>query len=233
MSIGKRIPANDERDSAGLAGVPAVVAGEPERIGSAQRGRQHGRVDPHAGEVARVHGQPRRQLEPTSARRLGEPVAFGPRRLRVDVVDRHGRDAAPVVDPGIEQAREVVVGEIRRRLHGDVVREQQPRRRDRPEMVVDARLGVRCHARARLGAEVLDDHLLQVAVALVERAERLERFEPLGARLADPDQDPAREGDPQLAGERRSSRAGAQAPCPARPSAVRPCPRAVRQSSPA
>ena len=39
-------------------------------------------------------------------------------------------------------------------------------------------------------------------MALVQRAQRLERFEPLGARLADPDQDPAREGNPQLARER-------------------------------
>ena len=68
-------------------------------------------------------------------------------------------------------------------------------------MVVEARLGVRGHPRARLGAEVLDDHLLQVAVALVQRSQLLERSDPLGAGLADPDQDPAREGNPQLAGE--------------------------------
>ena len=112
-----------------------------------------------------------------------------------------GRDAAPVVDAGIEQAREVVVGEVRRRLHGDVVGEQQPRSRDRPEVLVEARLRVRGHPRPRLGAEVLDDHLLQVAVPLVHRRERPQRLDPLGARLADPDQDPARERDPQLAGE--------------------------------
>ena len=42
-----------------------------------------------------------------------------------------------------------------------------------------------------LRAEVLDDHLLDVAVALVEVADREQRLDPLLARLADPDQDPA------------------------------------------
>ena len=82
-----------------------------------------------------------------------------------------------------------------------------PRRGERAfmteeEVLVEARLRVPRHPCARLGAEVLDDHLLQVAVTLVHRTERLQRLDPLGARLADPDQDPARERDPQLAGER-------------------------------
>ena len=36
---------------------------------------------------------------------------------------------------------------------------------------------------------------------LVQGGERPQRLQTLGARLADPDQDPARERDPQLAGE--------------------------------
>jgi hypothetical protein len=36
---------------------------------------------------------------------------------------------------------------------------------------------------------------------LVQRTELFERLEPLGSRLADPDQDPAREGDAEPAGE--------------------------------
>src|SRR5213076_1148458 len=50
-------------------------------------------------------------------------------------------------------------------------------------------------------AEVLDDHLLDVAVLAVQRGDRLERLEPLRARLADADQDPGRERDARLAGE--------------------------------
>ena len=57
------------------------------------------------------------------------------------------------------------------------------------------------HLRAGLGAEVLDDDLLHVAVALVEVTDGVQRLEPLEAGLADADQDPAREGDAQLACE--------------------------------
>jgi hypothetical protein len=57
------------------------------------------------------------------------------------------------------------------------------------------------HPRARLGTEVLDDHLLDVAVARRQLPDRLQRFEPLEPRLADPDQDPGRERDRELAGE--------------------------------
>jgi hypothetical protein len=60
---------------------------------------------------------------------------------------------------------------------------------------------VRGHLRPRLGAEVLDDHLLDVAVALVQRGDGGQRLQPLLARLADPDQDPGREGDGELPGE--------------------------------
>ena len=48
--------------------------------------------------------------------------------------------------------------------------------------------------------EVLQDDLLQVAVLGVHRGERLERRDALVLGLADPDEDPAREGNPQLAG---------------------------------
>ena len=47
---------------------------------------------------------------------------------------------------------------------------------------------------------VLEDHLLDVAVAGLQLGERLQRGDPLLLGLADPDQDPARERDPQLAG---------------------------------
>ena len=51
-----------------------------------------------------------------------------------------------------------------------------------------------------MGDEVLQDHLLQVAVALVQAGERLQRRHAVVLRLADPDEDPARERDAQLAG---------------------------------
>ncbi len=53
---------------------------------------------------------------------------------------------------------------------------------------------------AGVGDEVLQDHLLDVAVALLHRGERLQRRDPLVLGLADPDEDPGGEGDPLLAG---------------------------------
>src|SRR5262249_36633670 len=76
-----------------------------------------------------------------------------------------------------------------------------PRGGDGPEVLVEARLGVRRHARPGLRAEVLDDDLLEVAELLAQLPEREQRLDSLLARLADPDQDPARERDRELAGE--------------------------------
>ena len=130
-----------------------------------------------------------------SAAAAARQRALGPRRLGIDVVGRHGRDAAEVVDAGLEQARELGVREVRRRLHGDVERHQQPRDRDRPEVVVERGLRGLGHLGAGLGAEVLHDHLLQVTVALVQLAQREQRLDALAPRLADADEDAARVRD--------------------------------------
>ena len=56
-------------------------------------------------------------------------------------------------------------------------------------VIVQRRLRRIGHARAGLGAEVLDDDFLDVAVALVHVADREQGLDALGARLADADQD--------------------------------------------
>ena len=53
---------------------------------------------------------------------------------------------------------------------------------------------------ARVRDEVLQDDLLQVAVAVVRAGQRLERGDAVVLALADADEDPARERDAQLAG---------------------------------
>src|SRR2546423_1093859 len=69
------------------------------------------------------------------------------------------------------------------------------RRRDRPEELVGrARRGA-VHRGARLGQEVLDDHLLHVTLALVARRDREQRLDAFLARLADADEDAGRERD--------------------------------------
>jgi hypothetical protein len=116
------------------------------------------------------------------------------------VVDRDRRDAAPVVDARVEQAGEVAVGQVGRRLQVRARAQENARRGDRPQVLVERGLGMACHARAGLGAEVLDDDLLDVAVTIGEPLDREQRLQPLGARLADPDQDPGGERHPLLAG---------------------------------
>ena len=61
-------------------------------------------------------------------------------------------------------------------------------------VLVQRRLGRIGHARAGLGAEVLDDDFLDVAVALVDVADGQQRLDALGARLADADQEPVVNG---------------------------------------
>ena len=173
--------------------------------------RQHPRSQPAAAQELRVDRQARSERQPRRLGRDPEAVDLGPRCLWVDVVDRHRRDTAPVVDAGVEQAREVVVAEIRRHLDMDVGRQDQACDRGRPEQVVERRLGVVGHLRTRLRPEVLDDHLLDVAVLTVQRGDRLQRLDPLRPGFADPDQDPGRERDAELAGEadRLEARGGA------------------------
>ena len=65
------------------------------------------------------------------------------------------------------------------------------------------------HGGAGLGQEVLDDHLLHVSVASVALANREQCVDALGARVADPDEDPRREGHARDAG----SFEGRKAPC--------------------
>ena len=50
-----------------------------------------------------------------------------------------------------------------------------------------------------LGAEILDDDLLDVTVALVQLANRQERVDPLFERFADADEDAGGERDAKLA----------------------------------
>ena len=69
VSTGQRVARDDERDRARLARRPAVLAREPDRVRGAQRGGSTAGSSHSAREVARVDGQPRRELEPARARR--------------------------------------------------------------------------------------------------------------------------------------------------------------------
>ena len=175
-----RVASYEKRDAARLAGRPCIIAGEPDRVGGSTDVRRDGRIAP-ALQVRHVLGVDRQasgRAQPAAPGRLGQALDLGPRRLGIDVVDRHRRDAAPVVDTRVQQPRKALVREVRRRLHVPVGPEQDPRDRDRPQVVVEVGLGVRGHARARLRAEVLDDHLLQMPEFLAECAQGEQGVDP-------------------------------------------------------
>ena len=117
------------------------------------------------------------------------------------MIRRHRRDAAPVVDAGADQRREIAIGEVGRRLDVHLRLEQQSGDRYGPQML-SCRGGRRLrHARAGLGPEILDDDFLDVPVSFVQIADRQQRLHALGPRLADADQDAGGERHALLAGE--------------------------------
>ena len=116
------------------------------------------------------------------------------------MVDRDRRDPSPVVDAGVEEPRELVVRQVRRRLKVNLRTKYKPGDGDRPQQLVEGRLGRLRHPGPGLRPEVLDDHLLQVTVPSREIADREQCVEPFGARLADSDQHAGGERDACLAG---------------------------------
>ncbi len=179
-------------------GVRCIEHGEAHRIGQPARRGQ--------GELG-VDGQTRRQHVPG---RLGGGPQQAERRpgpLGIHVVGRDRRDPAPVVDAGGQQGRQVV-GEVGRRLHVDLGRQHQPGHGDGPLQVLGRAGGRLGHGRPRLGQEVLDDDLLDVAVPGVGLGDGPQRGQLPGPVVADAHQDPGGEGDGQLAGRLE----GGQAP---------------------
>jgi len=89
--------------------------------------------------------------------------------------------------------------------------EHDPRNGDRPEQLVERGLRRAGHARPGLRPEVLDDHLLNVAVAIGELADLDQGIDALRTGFADSDQKPGREGDALLpCGRNRLEAAGGE-----------------------
>jgi hypothetical protein len=128
---------DDERRRLVGARRPVALATQPDLVGLAQYNALYNRIQPvRAGELG-VDGQALHKLELSRPGRLPQSAQVRPRSLGVDVVDRDRRDAAPVVDARVEQAWKVVEGEVRGCLDVDRRGQQQPRGRDRPEVVVE------------------------------------------------------------------------------------------------
>jgi hypothetical protein len=72
-------------------------------------------------------------------------------------------------------------------LHVHIILQDQPRGRDGPQQIVEIRFRRGSLLGIRLGAEVLHDHFLDVAVLFVQIADRHQRLQPLRTRLANAD----------------------------------------------
>ena len=120
------------------------------------------RVEPGlaAPDVLGVDRQPLAQREAAVGGARGELVDLRPGALGVDVVGRQRRDAAPVVDAGPQHQGVLGVDEVRRRLHARLRAEHEPGHRDRGGEFLQVGVRHGAHRGVRLGAEVLDDDLL-------------------------------------------------------------------------
>ena len=180
--------------------VPVGDGGRGQSVVAGQRGDVGGDagVDPRlAGQdVRRVGRQPGAQLEPGGLGEGAEPLQRGPRPLGVHVVGRERGDAAPVVDAGGEQHPALIeVDEVGGRLQSDLGAEHDPRDGQGGGVLVQREVVDVAHGRVGLGPEVLDDHLLHVAVLPGHASQREDRLGPLGERLADADEEAGGEGD--------------------------------------
>ena len=143
------------RAGVGGAGRPALATGQPlaVRMPPAAAMRPRGRTSAPASRRTpdrSAAGAPARAPAP------GRPLQqshLRPGSFRVDVIDRHRRDPAPVVDARVQQSRELLEAQVRRRL--DVPRrpEHDPRRGGRPEHVGQRRLRRLRHPRPCLRAK--------------------------------------------------------------------------------
>src|SRR5260370_27569304 len=123
------------------------------------------------------------------------PGGFG-----IDEIPGDRRDTAPVVDAGFEQEREIVVTQIWRGLNIHVRAENQARECDGAQHVLQRRLGMRGHGNIRLGAKILDDDFLDVAVFFMKHSNDEERVDALFHGFADADEDAGGERDREFAG---------------------------------
>ncbi len=159
--------------------------------------RQQPGVEPGfaALQVLGVDGEPLAQREAGLGGAFGQVFDVWPGAFRVDVVGGERRDAAPVVDAGADQQRELGVHQVRRGLDPGGGAERQPGHRHRGGQV--GQFGVRhgAHRGVRLGPEVLHDHFLHALVGAGHLADRQQRLGPLQVGLADADQHAGGERD--------------------------------------
>jgi hypothetical protein len=160
--------------SRGAAGCPAVGPRQALGIAAPPHMRPQCGVEPglRIAHMVGVGGQPRHQPVPGIGSEHGQALQRRPWLVRIHMVGRDRRHPAPVVDAGGQQLAEVIGTQVGRRLDRGARTEHQSRHGNGPQVLTQRCLGVVGHAGARMGHEVLHDHLLQVTVAPVQCAQR-------------------------------------------------------------
>src|SRR3984893_19276540 len=96
-----------------------ALHGKSIRIGEAADMVTHARGKKTiSGDEFGVQGETFAQGETTSLRGLAQFADLRPRCFRVNEIFCDRRDAAPIVDASLQQAREIRVAEVRRSLQG-------------------------------------------------------------------------------------------------------------------
>ncbi len=191
-------------------GGPVTFAGVTLDVEPTQHCRMQRGVDP-ARQIARMRGRHGQALDEPAPGRLGLPLElqqFRPGRLGVHMIGRHRGHATPVVQTCGDQRAQRAGTQVGGRLDRHARAEDPPRHGDRPEQLIEAGLGMARHARAGLGAEILDDDFLDVPVSQMQGADREQRLDALPAGLADPDQDARGEWHLLLTGRLQRREAG-------------------------
>ena len=196
-----------------LAIIRGFLPGQPHRgrpwrqqpVVTGQRGhvRMQPRIDPTLGSthILRVHRQPRSQRQAGLPAGVDQHVDLGPGPLGVDVVRCQRAHPAEVVHAGVEQGHQLGgVREVGRGLHPKAGPEHDPGGGQRRQVCLMVQVvGVPAHG-IRLGAEVLDDHLLHVPVLASRGAQRQHRLRQFRRRLTDAHQQPCGERHVAAAG---------------------------------
>ena len=131
-----------DRDRLAAAGHPVVGAGKSFGVARPQHRRAQRRIEPslRLGGIGRIDRQPLDQHLAGARRLRCQRLELRPRRFGIDVVGRHRRHAAPVVDAGRDQLGQRAAAQIGRRLDVHRRPEQHARDRDRPQMIGGGRL---------------------------------------------------------------------------------------------
>ncbi len=127
----------------------------------------------------RIQWQARHQQFASNLGFARQQAQVGPGRFRIDMVGCHRRNAAEVVDPRADQSTHRLRRQVRRGLDVGLGAEDDPRHCDGPAQLLGGRFFRIGHLGVRLATEVLDDDFLNVAICVIEIAQRQQRLDAL------------------------------------------------------